>query len=107
MVPTVWRALIDHILTVDKHLIPFTGADRYNDNFVISGRLKGGTYQFWPDCAAFSGSTTPTMAMSTTQPCNVLAQDTPRYPATGKFRHMQEVKSNNVQMKWHQIGLKN
>ena len=40
-----------------KHLIPFTGADRYNYNFIISGKSKGGTYQFWPDCAAFSGST--------------------------------------------------
>ena len=56
VMPTVWRALIGHILTVDKHLIPFTGADRDNDNFVISGRLKGGTYQFRPDCAAFLGS---------------------------------------------------
>ena len=45
-----------HILTVDKHLIPLTGADRHNDSFVISGRPKGGTYQFRPDCAAFSDS---------------------------------------------------
>ena len=30
----------DHMLAIDKHLIPFTGADRYNDNFVISGRPK-------------------------------------------------------------------
>ena len=45
MVPIVWRVLTGHMLTVDKHLIPFAGADRYNDNFVISGRLKGGTYQ--------------------------------------------------------------
>ena len=45
------------MLATDKHLIPFTGADRYNDNFVISGKPKGGTYQFRPDCAAFSGST--------------------------------------------------
>ena len=34
-----------HILTVDKHLIPFTGADRYNYNFIISDKPKGGTYQ--------------------------------------------------------------
>ena len=34
------------MLTIDKHLIPFTGADRHNDNFVISGRPKGGTSQF-------------------------------------------------------------
>ena len=56
-----------HILTVNKHLIPFTGADRYNYNFIISGKPKGGTYQFWPDCAAFSGSITPTMAVSIEQ----------------------------------------
>ena len=47
---------IGHVLTVDKHLIPFTGTDRHNDIFVISGMPKGGTYQFRPDCAAFSGS---------------------------------------------------
>ena len=35
-----------HMLAVDKHLIPFTGADRHNDNFVIGGRPKGGTSQF-------------------------------------------------------------
>ena len=40
VVPTAWRALIGHMLTVDKHLIPFTGADRYNDNFVISDRRR-------------------------------------------------------------------
>ena len=34
------------MLTIDKHLIPFTGADRYNDNFVISDRPKGGTSRF-------------------------------------------------------------
>ena len=45
MVPTAWRALIGRMLAIDKHLIPFTGADRYNDNFVISGKPKGGTYQ--------------------------------------------------------------
>ena len=36
----------DHMLAIDKHLIPFTGADRHNDNFVIRGRPKGGTSQF-------------------------------------------------------------
>ena len=35
-----------HILAIDKHLIPFTGEDRHNDNFVISGKPKGGTSQF-------------------------------------------------------------
>ena len=34
-----------HMLTVDKHLIPLTGADRCNYNFIISGKPKGGTYQ--------------------------------------------------------------
>ena len=34
------------MLAIDKHLIPFTGADRHNDNLVISGRPKGGTSQF-------------------------------------------------------------
>ena len=27
-----------HMSATDKHLIPFTGADRHNDSFVISGR---------------------------------------------------------------------
>ena len=35
-----------HMLAIDKHLIPFTGADRHNDSFVISGRPKGETSQF-------------------------------------------------------------
>ena len=35
-----------HILAIDKHLIPFTGADRHNDRLVISGRPKGGTSWF-------------------------------------------------------------
>ena len=35
-----------HMLAIDKHLIPFTGEDRHNDNFVISGKPKGGTSQF-------------------------------------------------------------
>ena len=34
------------MLAIDKHLIPFTGTDRHNDSFVISGRPKGGTSQF-------------------------------------------------------------
>ena len=35
-----------HMLAIDKDLIPFTGADRHNDSFVISGRPKGGTSRF-------------------------------------------------------------
>ncbi len=35
-----------HMSTIDKHLIPFTGTDRHNDNFVIGGKPKGGTSQF-------------------------------------------------------------
>ena len=35
-----------HILAIDKHLIPFTGADRHNDSLVISGKPKGGTSRF-------------------------------------------------------------
>ena len=35
-----------HMLAIDKHLISFTGADRHNDSFVISGKPKGGTSQF-------------------------------------------------------------
>ena len=35
-----------HMLAIDKHLIPFTGANRHNDNLVISGRPKGGTSRF-------------------------------------------------------------
>ena len=34
------------MLAIDKHQIPFTGKDRHNDNFVISGKPKGGTSQF-------------------------------------------------------------
>ena len=30
-----------HILAIDKHLIPFTGENRHNDSFVISGKPKG------------------------------------------------------------------
>ena len=35
-----------HMPAIDKHLIPFTGADRHNDRLVISGRPKGGTSRF-------------------------------------------------------------
>ena len=35
-----------HMLAIDKHLIPFTGANRHNDRLVISGKPKGGTSQF-------------------------------------------------------------
>ena len=54
-----------HMRAIDKYLIPFTGAAIHHDSFVISGRPKGGTYQFRPDCAAFLGSTTPMTTMST------------------------------------------
>ena len=33
-------------MAIDGHLIPFTGTDRHNDSFVISGRPKGGTSRF-------------------------------------------------------------
>ena len=63
--PTAWRALIGHMLAIDKHLIPFTGADRYNDNFVISGKSKGGTSRFGTYVAmqAVSGERLPTGAV--------------------------------------------
>ena len=64
--------LTGHVLTVDKHLIPFTGADRCNYNFIISGKPKGGTYQFRPDYAAFLGSTRMPFAGSDCQPFDVL-----------------------------------
>ena len=35
-----------HMLAIDKHLIPFTGANRHNDRLVISGKPKGGTSRF-------------------------------------------------------------
>ena len=35
-----------NMLAIDKHLILFTGADKHNDNFVISGKPKGGTSRF-------------------------------------------------------------
>ena len=28
------------VLAIDKHLIPFTGADRHNYNFIIGGKSK-------------------------------------------------------------------
>ena len=34
------------MLAIDKHLIPFTGIDRHNDSFVVSGKPKGGTSRF-------------------------------------------------------------
>ena len=34
------------MLTIDKHLIPFTGADIHHDNFVISDKSKGETSRF-------------------------------------------------------------
>ena len=36
----------DHILAIDKHLIPFTGTDRHNDSFVVSGKPKGRAFRF-------------------------------------------------------------
>ena len=35
-----------HMLAIDKHLIPFTGTDRHNDNLVVSGKPKGVTSMF-------------------------------------------------------------
>ena len=35
-----------YMLAIDKHLISFTDADRYNDNLVIRGRPKGRTFRF-------------------------------------------------------------
>ena len=35
-----------HMLAIDKHLIPFTGANRHNDRLVISGKPKSGTSRF-------------------------------------------------------------
>ena len=46
MASTAWMAQICRMLTVDKHLIPFTGADRYNYNFIISSKSRGGTSRF-------------------------------------------------------------
>ena len=53
-----------HMLAIDKHLIPFTGADRHNDSLVISGRPKGGTSQFETYVAmqTVSGERLPTVA---------------------------------------------
>ena len=63
MTSTAWKAQICSMLTGDKHLIPFTGVGRYNYNFIISGKPRDRTYQFWPDYAAFLGSTTPMIAL--------------------------------------------
>ena len=46
MMLTACRALIGHMLAMDKHPIPFTDADRHNASLVISGRPKGGTSRF-------------------------------------------------------------
>ncbi len=35
-----------HMPATDKHLIPFTDADRHNDRFVVGGKPKGGTSRF-------------------------------------------------------------
>ena len=55
----------DHVLIIDKHLIPFTDADRYNDNLVISGRPKGETFQFemYATMQAISEEQLPTIAV--------------------------------------------
>ena len=54
-----------HILAIDKHLIPFTGTDRYNYNFIISGRLKDGTSRFetYAVMQAVSEERLPTVAV--------------------------------------------
>ena len=36
----------DQMLAMDKHLIPFAGAYKHNNNFVIRGKPQGGTLQF-------------------------------------------------------------
>ena len=53
------------MLTIDKHLIPFTGADRYNYNFIISGKSKDGTSQFetYATMQTVSGERLPTVAV--------------------------------------------
>ena len=53
------------MLTVDKHLIPFTGADRYNYNFIISGKSKDGTSRFetYATMQTVSGERLPTVAV--------------------------------------------
>ena len=53
------------MLAIDKHLIPFTGADKHNGNFVISGKPKGGTSQFetYATMQAVTEEQLPTMAV--------------------------------------------
>ena len=53
------------MLTIDKHPIPFTGADRHNYNFIISGKPKGGTLRFetYAVMQAISGERLPTVAV--------------------------------------------
>ena len=65
MAPTIWKALTDRMLAVDKHLIPFTGADRHNYNFIISGRPKGETSRFemYTTMQAVSEERLPTVAV--------------------------------------------
>ena len=65
MAPTARMALTGRMLTVDKHLIPFTGADRYNYNFIISGKSKDGTSRFETYAAmqAVSEERLPTVAI--------------------------------------------
>ena len=65
--PTAWGVLTGRMPTVATHLIPFTGADRYNYSFIIGDKHKCGTYQLRPGYAAFLGFITPMMAVSAGQ----------------------------------------
>ena len=53
------------MLAIDKHLIPFTGAEKHNYNFIISGKLKGGTSQFetYATMQAITEERLPTIAV--------------------------------------------
>ena len=53
------------MLTVDKHLIPFTGAETHNYNFIISGKSKDGTPRFetYATMQAVSEERLPTVAV--------------------------------------------
>ena len=53
------------MLTIGKHLIPFTGADRYNYNFIISDKSKGETSRFetYATMQAVSEERLPTVAV--------------------------------------------
>ena len=53
------------MLTIDKHLISFTDTDRYNYNFIISGKSKDGTSQFetYATMQTVSGERFPTVAV--------------------------------------------